>query len=276
MAGSLTGCKSKPTMPGGAVLPPTLQPAVPQKPSLFNPNSTTPQATPTPIDPTITFKKNVTKEDWTPDSMVAIADLRVQVALTEERPPADRQQILDSARQAYQSALKKEPKHKGAMLGLARLYGGIGEINRADEMYKQYLALNPKDHAVMHQAAMGHARIEDFAGAATWCQQALKADPENRTYRKTLGACLARAGRWDEGFAILCEVLPEAEARFMMAKVLSTMKQMEMSKQQLELAIQADPNFIPAREYMAEVQNAALAPRAVEAPNAVQTVGYKP
>src|SRR5262245_12408358 len=57
-----------------------------------------------------------------PDTDVVFADTQVEAALAEGRAPADRDQLLDHARQRYQKALKADPKHKGAFLGLAKLY----------------------------------------------------------------------------------------------------------------------------------------------------------
>lgn len=282
LGGSLTGCTRKQTMPGGQEMPPFLQAAAPKKsPSLFGTGTsmpTPPSATPPPqaaaTEPTAS--KHGTKKEWSPDSIVAFADLRASMAFSEDRKDGDREKYVDAAREAYQNALKKDPKHKGAMLGLAKLYTALGEVDRADEMYRRYLTLNPKDHAVMHEVALSHVRVQDWKGAATWCQQALKVDPENRSYRKTLGFSLTHAGKWEEGFTVLCDVMPEAQARYSMARALANLNQPEMSRQQLMLAIQVDPTFIPARELLAEMSTPTEQP--VAAPQVhenVQTVGYQ-
>ena len=65
--------------------------------------------------------------------------------------------------------------------------------------------------------------------------------------------CLARAGKWDEGFAVMCQVMPEAQARYLMARVLEHQKQPEASRMQLQLAVKADPAYAPAREFLAEL-----------------------
>jgi len=285
LIGGTIGCHKQQTLSNGITLPKPGHSFEQKTPSLFSRPSSTPtpsqSATPS-LSPTSTAKgepvastKLGGKVEINPKTLVAFADLRAEVAFSENTPAADREKQIDSARMAYQSALQKEPKNSGAMIGLARLYTRIGDLNRADESYRQFLTLNPKDHAAMHEAAMAHARAKDFTGAANWCQLALKVDPENRGYRKTFGFCLTHAGRWDDGFAVLCEVMPEAEARFTMARAFMTLNKPEMGQQQLALAIKADPAFGPARELLAEMQPATAAPRTVDMPSEVQPVQYQ-
>lgn len=214
------------------------------------------------------------KKDWSPDSIVAFADLRFEYAYTEEKPEGERERLVDSARMAYQAALRKDPKHPGAMLGLAKLYARIGEMAKANEMYRQYFALHPKDHVRMSEAAMAHARAKDFNGAVAWLEQALKIDPENRGYRKTLGFCLVHAGRWEQGYAVLSTVMSEAEARYTLARAFMTMNQTDQSRQQLELAVQADPGFAPARQLLTEMGQTSMVKKS-ESQDPILTIDYQ-
>jgi tetratricopeptide (TPR) repeat protein len=213
-----------------------------------------------------------------PGTDVALADVQASSAFDERNPPANREQLLDSARQGYHKALQKDPKHKGAMLGLAGLYARMGDQDRASDLYRKYLGLYPNDHEVMHEVALAHARWKDFAGAEAWCEAALKLDPENRNYRKTLGFLQARGGKWDQGFATLCRIMPEAKARMNMAGLLDQLGHPDASRQQLQLAIAADPNYAPAREFLAELDQPAQPPVPATAGQAdpVMQAGYQP
>lgn len=208
---------------------------------------------------------------------VAFADVRAASAFDEKNPPTNREHLLDAARQGYQRALQRDPKHKGALLGMAGLYARMGDADRANETYRKYLSLYPNDHAVMHEVAMAHARWKDYAGAEAWCEAAIKADPENREYRKTLGFLQARAGKWDAGFATLCQIMPEAKARMNMAGLLDQMGQTDASRQQLQLAVQADPAYAPAQEFLAELQQTTpqQAPTTAGQANPVMQTGYQ-
>lgn len=206
-----------------------------------------------------------------PETEVAIADVRLESAFDQNTAPTSREGLLDLARQGYQKALKQDSKNKAAMLGLARYYARVGERDKAVDMYQKYLAQYPTDRDVTHEVAVAHARWKDWNGAVSWCERALQIDPENLTFRKTMAFCLARAGQWDKGFQVFCQIMPEAQARYNMACVLAHQNQSDASKQQLILAMKADPNYAPAREFLAELEQPA-GPAAD--PNAIQRAGY--
>ena len=204
------------------------------------------------------------------DALVAISDVRLDAAFDEKTVPGSKEGLLDLAREGYQKALKQEPKNKNAMLGIARFYAKIGEKERAIEAYKKYLTLYPNDANVAHEIAITHARWKDWTGACAWCDFTLKIDPENRNVKKTNGFCLARAGKWDEAFTMLCQIMPEAQARHNLAGLLDHMGQADASKMQLQLAVKADPNYSPARDFLAELDQ----PRTATAdPNGLRQAG---
>jgi tetratricopeptide (TPR) repeat protein len=190
-----------------------------------------------------------------PDAETAFAETHVQVALGDQNPP-NKDELLDMARHRYERALKQDPKHKGALLGLARMYVRVGEREKAADAFKKYVEVYPKDADAYHEAAMACARFQDWAGATAWCEGALRLDPENRAYRKTLAFCLARAGRWEEAFAAMCRVMPEAQARYLIARVLEHSNQPEATRTQLQLALRADPAHAASRDFLAELDEA--------------------
>jgi tetratricopeptide (TPR) repeat protein len=207
-----------------------------------------------------------------PETYAVLANVQVESAYNEETAPASREALLDQARQGYQKALQIDPKNKTALLGLAKYYVRLGEREKAVETYKKYFAANPRDKEVAHEVALAHAQWKDWIGAAAWCEFALKIDPESLSIRKTMAFCLARAGKWEEGFAVMCQVMPEAQARYLMARVLEHQKQPEASRTQLQLAIKADPTYAPAREFLVELDEASR-PAGQLNPNRVITVG---
>lgn len=200
-----------------------------------------------------------------PDTETEFANTHVQVALGDP-PPPNKDEMLDMARHRYHRALKQDPKHKGALLGLARMYVQTGERDKAAEAFKKYVDIHPKDAAVHHEAGVACARFQDWPGATRWCESALAIDPENRAIRKTLGFCQARAGQWEAAFGSMCRVMPEAQARYNMARVLEHMNQPEASRTQLQLALRADPQHAGSREFLAELEQAYQ-------PNPVQAAG---
>jgi tetratricopeptide (TPR) repeat protein len=208
-----------------------------------------------------------------PETDVAFANVHLEVALDEKTPDTQRAAQFDMARQGYQRALQKDPKNKAALLGLARYYARNNEREKSLEVYQKYLHTYPGDRDVVHEVAIAHARWKDFAGAVAWCDKALKLDPENLTFRKTMAFCLARGGRWEESFAVFCKVMPEAQARYNIARVMEDQNFRDASRIQLQLALQADPNLAEARDMMVELDHP-TPPAGVADPNAVQKAGY--
>lgn len=187
------------------------------------------------------------------DALAALADVQVEAAFSERTVAGSKEGLLDSARKGYQKALKQEPKNKAALLGMAHYYARLGEREKAVEMYKKYLTIYPKDANAAHEVALEHARWHDFAGSVAWCEFALKIDPENRTVKKTMGFCQAFAGQWDEAFATLCQIMPEAQARHNLAGILDQMGHTDACKIQLQLALKADPNYAPSAGFLTEL-----------------------
>ena len=197
-----------------------------------------------------------------------LADGAVDSAFVEESTSADRDRILDEARQKYQAALKADPKNAQALRGLARLYTRVGDRERAVGSYRELMQNYPKDHKAAYEFALALARFEDWNGATAACQHAIGGDPENRRYKRTLGVCMAQAGNFEGGFDAMLSVMPEAEARYTMAKLLADSEKPDAARQQLQLAAKADPNFAPAKEWLAAFDAPAK-------PNPIQTVGFE-
>ncbi|HEV3438220.1 MAG TPA: tetratricopeptide repeat protein [Gemmata sp.] len=210
-----------------------------------------------------------------PETEVAIADVRLATALDEKTPDANRAAILDVARHGYQKALQQDPKNKAAMLGLARYYSRVGEHEKAMETYQKYLTMNPTDREVTYEVARMFARWQDWNNAVAWCDRALKLDPENLSFRKTKAFCQACSGRWEEAFAVFLTIMPESQARYTIARVLEGQNYPDAARQQLQLAVQADPNFADAREYLAEMDQPSRPIGAVD-PGEIQRTGYVP
>jgi tetratricopeptide (TPR) repeat protein len=208
------------------------------------------------------------KKPASAEALVAIANVQLDSAFDEKTAPGSKEALLDVARKAYQKALERDPKSKAALQGMAQFYARVGEREKAVEMYKQCLKRHP-DVDIAHEVAMAHGRWKDWAGAVAWCDFALAIDAENRAVKKSRGFFLARAGKWDEAFAALCQIMPEAQARHNIAGMLDQMGQHDASKLQLQLAIKADPNYAPTLGWLAELEQP-RDPNQVQAAGAVQ------
>jgi tetratricopeptide (TPR) repeat protein len=244
------GCKSGPTATSGMPAPPQLGGG--SGFSLFRPKP--PGPVPPPAEQPISAVELARKKGpLRPETIAAFADAQVDAAFAnDEASSADTGRALDEARLKYQKALERDPKNYDAMRGLARLYTRIGDRDQALATYAALVRQYPQDHKAAYEQSLAHARFEDWDGATAACRRALTLDPQSLRYTRTLGVCLARTGRPQEGFDLLAKVMPEAEARTAMAKVFADGGQADLARQQLELAVKADPAFAAAKNLLAQ------------------------
>jgi tetratricopeptide (TPR) repeat protein len=212
----------------------------------------TPQVPPSPEPPLAREPRKSDKPFDEPDTYVALADASVAAAFMEGRSAVDRDKLLDSARHQYQGALRIDPKHKGAMTGLAKLYGLSGDKERAIDTFRAAVKQSPKDHDLAHKMAAMQVQFGDWAGAAESCRYALSLDPENRTYTRTLGYCQAQLGQWQEAGETLMRVMPEAQARYFLGRVLIDQDRVAEGRQMIQQAAAQDPHYEPAQIFLAE------------------------
>lgn len=207
-----------------------------------------PAETPTPVRPAT--KKG---QPFKPETDIAVAEVEREAAFDESRTGADRDRLIDVSRMRYQDALRKDPKNKEALVGLAKLYTWAGDRERAVSTYQEALKHHAKDKEVAFAMMKSCVRFEDWAGACKACEMALALDPENRTYRKAYGSVLARAERWDEAFESLTKVMTVSEAHTFIGRLLIDNGNMPEGQRQLQIALQKDPQNEVAQRVLAEL-----------------------
>ena len=207
-------------------------------------------AAPTTVEPEVKESDKKIK----PKTLTAFAALKEQQASDPNLAPDQQDQLREQARRAYQGALSIDPKCLDAHVGLARLFDKMDNREQALARYTQALKLSPKDPNLCHEVGMFHARRKEWAPALDYLRRAAELDPENRQIVKSYGLSLARNGRVEESLAQFRKVMPEAEAHCNVARMLRHMNQLDESKQQVQLALRANPTFEPAHRLMAELE----------------------
>lgn len=188
------------------------------------------------------------------DTVAVFADLQADAAFNnEELAPAERDRRLDEARSKFQKALEQDPKNVEALRGMGRLYTRLGDKERASATYQTALSYHPKNHALTHEAAMAFGRFEDWQTALNLWEHALSLDPANRKYPRMIGLAQVRLGNYEAGFASMVKVCSEAEARTIVARELLDAGQADAGRQQLELALKADPNYTLAQSALTQI-----------------------
>ena len=186
---------------------------------------------------------------------VAFGDFHLKASSDSERPPAQKEQILDQARRAYQQALKLDPKSVGAYRGLARTYQQLGDHERTLATYQSGLNVRPEEPSLWFELGMFQAKEKDWKPALENLKKATQLDPENRIYQDMLAYSLARAGRYDESFQCFKRTVGEAKAHYNVARMLCHVKENELAKEHLRLAVQSSPDLLAARQMLNELES---------------------
>jgi tetratricopeptide (TPR) repeat protein len=273
LAAALTGCNKNATLPNepNKALPADDKKPMPDVSKYFGSKDSqvvgAPGMQPLPANP-----KKKASDPLKPETEVALADTEVESAFAEGRTSVEKDQLLDSARQRYQRAIKANSKYQDAHLGLARLYTLSGDRERAIETYKTALKAFPKDHGLAHRMAGAQVKFGDWPGAIETCKVALSLDPENRTYQKTLGFCLAQGGRMDEAYEVMSRLMTEPEVRYFLGRILYDHDKAAEARQMMEMALKADPQYVTAREFLTALDAGQAAP---SPQGGIQTVGHQ-
>jgi tetratricopeptide (TPR) repeat protein len=102
---------------------------------------------------------------------------------------------------AFNSALKADPDNEDALTGLARLYTGLGDTQRAIEKLKAATEKNPSTNTLL-KLAEAYEQTRDFKNAAAILGRALESNPDDPRLRKSLALDLLRAGQFDEALSL--------------------------------------------------------------------------
>ena len=205
------------------------------------------------------------------ETIVQFANVRATAALDANRPATERQQLLEQAKNDYQQALQREPKNLNAYGGLAEMYANLGDKEKALEVYRQAAKVMPTNANIYVAMAICCKQFDDRAGAVEYMHAATKINPTDRRLKINLGFELAMTGRYEEGFAWLKATLGEPQAHCGLAQVMDRQGKKEEARQEVQIALQGDPNCQPARDLLAKLS----APDTVATPDTgIKNVGH--
>jgi Flp pilus assembly protein TadD len=215
-----------------------------------------------------------------PETYVSFGNFRLQSSLAEEIPPAAKAQLREDARLSYQQALVVAPNYAPAHVALGRLHLTVEDHPHAIAEFRKALEINDKDSKTWYELGMCHARQKEWAQAVECLRRAVDIDPANRTFISSLGLTQVRTGQHTEAVASLTRVHGEAQAHYLVARMLHHTNQDELARQHLIQSLTLDANSTQSRTFLDELTGRstpmpAIRPEAKAAPRpAVQPVVY--
>ncbi|HZZ78707.1 MAG TPA: tetratricopeptide repeat protein [Gemmataceae bacterium] len=173
--------------------------------------------------------------------------------------PEAQAKLRDDARKAYQKAVQTDPNNIEAQRHLGRIYVKMGDIDRAQDVYRKALAKHPKEGSLWYDFGLCHTRraatTKDFTESMRCFNKALELEPENRDYLKMLGMTLAWVGQLDAALSRLSLAQGAPMAHYNIARILEQKDQVELAKQHLRLALRGNAQLEDAREMLARLEN---------------------
>jgi tetratricopeptide (TPR) repeat protein len=112
------------------------------------------------------------------------------------------------AEKCFSQALQIEPDSEDALVGLAELYGQLGDSKRAAEKLKQAVDKHPSPRT-LYALAQAYEDLEDYKDAADALQHALEAGAEDERIPAELGRDLMASGQTDEALKLYQQMASE-------------------------------------------------------------------
>jgi len=152
---------------------------------------------------------------------------------------------LDTARQQYSDALRKDANSRDALLGLAAIAQQQSQDDTAAQHYRQVLALDPRDPVA--QAGMSALfGATDTAGTESKLKILLAQQPQSVALYFALGNHYAEQSRWSEAQQAYFEAARRApddgRIAFNLAVSLDQLNQGKLAAQHYRRALQLSPS----------------------------------
>lgn len=101
------------------------------------------------------------------------------------------------AEKAFNSALQADPDNEDALMGLAAVYGDLGDSAKALEKLKMLADKSPNERT-LSVLAQQYEGINDYKSAAEALQRAVALDPDDERLQRELAQDLLEGGQFDE------------------------------------------------------------------------------
>ncbi|MCC6512269.1 MAG: tetratricopeptide repeat protein [Pirellulaceae bacterium] len=166
---------------------------------------------------------------------------------------AEGQGQSDKALESYKKALESEPNNVNALVSMARLHDRRGDTQQSVTFFQKAISVNPNDASIHNDLGLAYSKAGNAAAARDSLSKAAAMDPTSVRVRNNLATVLVENGQPEEAVKQLQQVLPPAVAHYNVAYVFATKQNLPAAQQQLQAALQIDPNLQQARDLYARL-----------------------
>lgn len=125
-----------------------------------------------------------------------------------------------------------------------------GNLDQAEKLYRDILAITPQNAAVLHLLGILLAQQHDFLNAYYFMEQALKIDPKSYSFHNSMGGILKNLSKYEDALLHYQEALQlnpnSASTHNNIANVLYQLGKLQVAKEHYCEAICLDPQYIDA------------------------------
>jgi len=164
---------------------------------------------------------------------------------------------LPRAVDQYQRALAADPTLADAHNRLGIVHQRLGRFEEAETFFKQGIEANPNSSMLHNNLGFCYLRQQRYTKAENAFRSALSVAPEFGRARMNLGITLARTSRFGDSVAEFARVVPREAAFCNVAVICEDMSDYRQAEQALHKALEANPDYAPAKEHLRRI--AALA-----------------
>ncbi|MGA2621113.1 MAG: tetratricopeptide repeat protein [Thermoguttaceae bacterium] len=154
------------------------------------------------------------------------------------------------AEDQYKQAFHIAPNDLRALLGYAQLKDAMNEPQEALKYYQKASKAHPDVPSVYNNLAVHYARQAMSREAIGALDRAIQLQPNEPRYRNNMATLLVQAGRPREAFNQLRAIHDEAVAHYDLGFLLSKVGQRQAAAREFVTALQINPSFVPARQWL--------------------------
>jgi tetratricopeptide (TPR) repeat protein len=164
---------------------------------------------------------------------------------------AETQGKYDCAEVQYEQAVRLEPGHIGALYRMGVMYTKTKQFDKAIPAWKRYVKATGDVASSYSNLGFAYEMAGDVESAEQAYKEGLQRDPNSVPCRTNYGLMLARHNRVVEAEVQLSAVLKPDEVSYNLAAVYEQQGALAQAKQELEKAIEANPQNADAQAKLA-------------------------
>lgn len=145
------------------------------------------------------------------------------------------------ATECFRNAIKQNKKAPEPYIGLVKMYMQMQNPDEALAILEQAMKTCKKSPELLNELAVVQMARNEPQLALKAIEQALELAPDSPLYTENYASMLAAAGDYSKSLTYFSKLMTPSDARYRIAGIAYSKGDLEQSRMQLELALQANP-----------------------------------